>query len=360
MSNNIDILTLHNNILKIYNEYKDNLKIYKKKYEKLLKLLDENLPDTTKKKIRSQVNSLEKFIDDISNNKSMNYYIMESFEIINKYTNNINKPITVNFMNNTSTSINNLQNKQLIKDYIHIYNKYNTKINYNHIKRCIKCDNDSFDTIDNNMICNNCGLSINTLIQNSSFKDSERINIIPKYTYNRKTHFKDCINQFQGKQQVNIKQHVYDDLIKQFELNHLLVGGENIPKYTRFSNITKKHIHLFLKETKNSKHYEDINLIYHNITGKQTNDISHLERRLIQDFDLLTQTYDKLFKNNKDIERKSFINSQYVLYQLLSRHKYNCNKEEFNILKTTDRQTFHDDVCKELFKHLGWNFKCLF
>ena len=79
MSNNIDILTLHNNILKIYNEYKDNQKIYKKKYEKLLKLLDENLPDTTKKKIRSQVNSLEKFIDDISNNKSMNYYIMESF-----------------------------------------------------------------------------------------------------------------------------------------------------------------------------------------------------------------------------------------------------------------------------------------
>ena len=210
------------------------------------------------------------------------------------------------------------------------------------------------------MICNNCGLSINTLIQNSSFKDSERINIIPKYTYNRKTHFKDCINQFQGKQQVNIKQQVYDDLIKQFELNHLLVGDSDTSKEQRYSKITKKHIHLFLKETKNSKHYEDINLIYHTITGKKTNDISHLERQLIQDFDLLTQTYDKLFKNNKDIERKSFINSQYVLYQLLSRHKYKCNKDEFNILKTTDRQTFHDDVCKELFKHLGWNFKCLF
>ena len=86
MSNNIDILTLHNKMLKIYNEYKNDLKIYIKKYETLLKLLDENLPDTTKKKIRSQVNSLEKFIDDISNNKSMNYYIMESLEIINTYT----------------------------------------------------------------------------------------------------------------------------------------------------------------------------------------------------------------------------------------------------------------------------------
>ena len=54
------------------------------------------------------------------------------------------------------------------------------------------------------------------------------------------------------------------------------------------------------------------------------------------------------------------INSQYVLYQLLIKHKFNCNKGDFNILKTTDRQTFHDDVCKELFNHLGWNFKCLF
>ena len=52
---------------------------------------------------------------------------------------------------------------------------------------CINCNNNTFDTIDNISICTNCGNSINILIQNSSFKDSERINIIPKYTYN---HFK--------------------------------------------------------------------------------------------------------------------------------------------------------------------------
>ena len=57
---------------------------------------------------------------------------------------------------------------------------------------------------------------------------------------------------------------------------------------------------------------------------------------------------------------KSFINSQYVLYQLLRKYNYHCDKEDFNILKTSDRQNFHDDVCKELFKTLGWNFKCIF
>ena len=35
------------------------------------------------------------------------------------------------------------------------------------------------------------------------------------------------------------------------------------------------------------------------------------------------------------------------------------DKYDFNILKTSDRQTFHDEICKELFKYLGWNFKCI-
>lgn len=358
---NMDILSLHNKLLKKFDDYKKNLQKYIKKYDKLKQLVDNDLSNNTRMKLVNQMKQLQTAIEDIQYDKSKNYYIMESSNIIDDYMNNINKPITINFMNKVINNDNTSHNNKLIKDYIHIYNKFDTKINYkNNNKKCINCNHENFNDVDNNIICNNCGLSITILIQDSSFKDSERINIVPKYTYNRKTHFKDCINQFQGKQQVNIKQKVYDDLIQQFKLNHLLVGDENTPKEKRFSKITKKHIHLFLKETKNSKHYEDLNLIYHNITGKKTNDISHIERELIQDFDLLTQTYDKLFKKDKDIERKSFINSQYVLYQLLIRHKFNCNKSEFNILKTTDRQTFHDDVCKELFKHLGWNFKCLF
>ena len=57
-----------------------------------------------------------------------------------------------------------------------------------------------------------------------------------------------------------------------------------------------------------------------------------------------------------NINRKNFINTQYVLYQLLLRHKHSCKKEDFIILKTIDRKYFHDEICKSLFEHLGWNF----
>ena len=195
-----------------------------------------------------------------------------------------------------------------------------SKINTNLCSKCNSTNN--IINSDNYIICKDCGNSSLILAQNSSYKDSERINIIPRYTYDRKSHFRDCINQFQGKQVVNINKKVYDDLIFQFNLNHLLVGDENTPKNKRFENITKNHIMMFLKETQNTKHYEDVNYIYQHLTGKKINDISHIERQILEDFDILTDAYDKLYKNNIDINRKSFINSQYVLYQLLRKYNY--------------------------------------
>ena len=144
---------------------------------------------------------------------------------------------------------------------------------------------------------------------------------------------------------------------KQFELHHLLIGHKDTPKKKRFENITKEHINIFLKELEYAKHYENINLIYYNITGNKPDDIGYLEDKLLEDFDVLTDVYDKLFKN---INRKNFINTQYILFQLLNRHKHPCNPEDFTILKTIDRKTFHDDIFRVLAMHLGWNFTTTF
>ena len=115
---------------------------------------------------------------------------------------------------------------------------------------------------------------------------------------------------------------------------------------------------VFLKDLGYSKHYENINLIYYNITGNKPDDISHLEEKLMHDFDCITKLYDELFV--KKISRNNFINTQYVLYQLLKRHKHPCKKEDFSVLKTIDRIAFHDDIVKILFQRLGWNHDSYF
>ena len=181
-----------------------------------------------------------------------------------------------------------------------------------------------------------------------------------KYTYERRIHFKDCINQYQGKQNSSIDEKIFNDLEEQFERHGLLKGDKSIPKKIRFENVTKEHVLLFLKETNHAKYYEDIVLIFHKMTGKKVDDISHLEVQLMEDFDKISNLYDKKFKFTGKVDRKSFINTQYVLFQLLRRYKYPCKKEDFNMLKTLDRKCFHDEIVRELFEHLNFNFTPIF
>jgi len=227
--------------------------------------------------------------------------------------------------------------------------------------RCSLCKTEGESTIsDNHFVCEKCGLVSSTAHNNSgmSYKDIDRVNMSSKYTYDRRTHFRDCINQFQGKQNSTIDPKVYADLEKEF-VSHGLIPKEykDLPREEAFRQITKEHVLLFLKETGHTKHYEDVTLIFSQLTGKPAPDISHMENQLMRDFDQLTELYDKKYKTS---ERKNFINTQYVLYQLLRRHKYPCRREDFNILKTIDRKYYHDTICAELFMLLGWNFQALF
>jgi hypothetical protein len=213
---------------------------------------------------------------------------------------------------------------------------------------------------ENMLVCEKCGFTPeqNNVSTSISFKDINRVNLASKYLYDRITHFKDCINQFQGKQNCTIDKTVYDDLIHQFLLHDLIPPNyTDLPKGTAFKNITKEHIMLFLKDCKHTKHYEDVVLIHSHFTGIQPPDVTHLENQLLHDFDQLTALYDK---KHKQQDRKNFINTQYVLYQLLKRHKFPCKKEDFNILKTIDRKFYHDDICKSLFEELHWNFNPTF
>ena len=361
--NNIDILLIHRNILKNFEEEKVNINKYKNELEKIKKSLNSLLTYRMRNNLENNLLQLQQKIEDINSNKIFNFYIMESTEIIEKYRNILQKPVVFSFFGKRENK--QQEKKKLINDYIKIAQKY-TDINITAnlspdkkiIKICNYCKSNSLETFENEEICLDCGKVTHLSSTNSSYKDSERINMSAKYTYDRKVHFKDCINQYQGKQNVNILPEVYQKLTEQFHLHGLLQNSKD--KIKKYEKITKKHVFLFLKELGYSKHYEDIILIHYNLTGKQPDNISHLEPKLLEDFDLLVLQYDKKYKKNNKLSRKNFINTHYVLYQLLRRHKYPCKKSDFNILKSNERKSFHDKICKELFKELNWNFTTTF
>jgi len=378
----VDILEIDLKIIKNFEEHRSNISVYEEKNKDLeacLKL--DSITQRTKNSLIESVKNLDEFIDDLKSNRTLNYYTIESAEILEKYRNILKQPLKVNFMGKAVKS--NKDKKNLISEYLDIATRYvdikldshqnNNNSNEGtttgkaaanaHKKEKIACNNcnntKDFDVEEGDIyICLNCSSQQFVMRNTTSYKDINRINISSKYMYDRKIHFRDCINQYQGKQNSNISQKVYDDLISQFESHHLIEpDSRNKNSKERFKKITKEHVSMFLKELSYTKHYENVNLIHYNLTGTKPDDIGYLEDKLLDDFDIITEAYDRLFKH---LDRKNFINTQYILYQLLLRHKHPCKKEDFSMLKTIDRKNFHDEICKVLFEEIKFSFLPLY
>lgn len=314
--------------------------------------------------LQFSIDSLKTEIQELQSSDELNFYIAETADLIQKYETQLKTPVKVSFVGVTKTK--NKEMDSIIQKYLDIAQKYyDTVFSSKELKNLSQkekgaklicdCGNRTKFAVEESIcICEECGTQQDLPQNAQSYKDSDRVNISSKYTYDRKVHFRDCINQYQGKQNCTIDQKVYTDLEDALERHHLLAGDKSTKKEVRFAKITKGHIMMFLKELKYAKHYENVTLIHYTLTGKKPDDISHLEEKILADFDRMTDLYDKEIKNT--VDRVSFISSPYVLYQLLQKYKHPCKKEDFVMLKTADRKNFHNEICQKLFMELGWTF----
>lgn len=357
----LDILSIDSKIRNAFAEERSKLpRLHERISELKLTEKNNNLSHQTRVELRKNISELTQQITELEANSKENFYLIETTEYIQKYREMLKTPIKVSFVG--VTTVNNKEKHELIANYLEMAQKYYPlKVELPVKKLKIKCDScankGDFIYEENLMICPDCGSQQELIQHTSSYKDIDRVNVSSTYTYDRRVHFRDCINQYQGKQNCTIDQKVYDDLENVLG-RHLMLGKKTERKEVRFKKITRTHVLMFLKELGYSKHYENVILIHYNLTGKKPDDISYLEDKLLADFDLLIETYDKHFKHK--VDRVNFISTPYVLYQLLRRHRHPCKHDDFGLLKAVERRKFHDEVCRELFSILGWSFTPLY
>jgi hypothetical protein len=305
-----------------------------------------------------------------------NFYFLDTMELIHEYKQTLQTPIKVDFLSlSTDSTIDDSVTpgkQEIISQYMDRIKPFSwidtpraatsDSTTRTPLQKCTICasteltESTDFAGV---MICLECGNQETTMNLANSIRlnhnDSKRVNICSKYSYDKKSHFLNCINQYQGKHKTGIEPDILQRIEAELE-KYNLIDHTKKTRRAKYQNVTKEHIFLFVKELKLTKSYGDINLIHHLITGKPLNDVSHLTEKLLQDFDQFVQMHHKEFPN--EFERKNF-NYQHLLYQLLMRHKYPCNPAEFNFLKTVDRRCFHDEICRKIFENLGWNYSSL-
>lgn len=365
MNKDNNILHLDNQIKKKIKKVYNSLQEYKDRITEINKLLlNTSILFSEEQSLRKELKEKIDLINDIETNNMFSEYICMSKNIIKEYLSTFNKPKNFDFFGKSIDKDNTVENEtnDLFNQFLSIAKKYlkdelnldtncknNTKMEEN---LCTTCDINDWSHNEYSKICNICGTETILFSANSNFKDIKRINLNPKYKYQRKVHFRDALNCYQGKQNKTIPEKVYSALEAKFKIHNLL--AENDDFHVRHKNITKEHIHIFLKETKNNGYYEDTSLLHFHFTGISCPDLTHIEEELMEDFNKIVEVYDTL--DLTSYKRKNFLNCQYILKQLIGRKGIETNINDFDILETHERKKIHDEIYEKICLKLEWNF----
>jgi len=304
---------------------------------------------------QQQLSMLRQRIKDIENTFELNYYILRSADLISRYKSLLDTENSRSFIFSDKKfyAQESAEKSSLISQYISIAQEYIEIENYKRVINTLTCPKCQSDDMRRNIdeetsfLCSDCGAEVVILDDTPSFKDTDRVNMSNRYTYTRRSHFIDAMKKYQGKHNVDAEllQTITQGLLKEMKMHNLTT-----------MNVTKDHLYMFLSEGDMSSHYENINILYHVITGYPCPDFSYLENSLLELFESQEKALNEVTVNDKNDTRINSINVYYKLYKLLQKLDYPCKRGDFPILKTKTKEDEHDDKMRKAWNVLGWQW----
>lgn len=327
-------------------------------FEKELLALTQTLSsgDYSKQVLAKQkVTDLRRKIKDLETTFGLSLYILNTAKLLEDYRTAISSNNSRSFVcvNKETADTESAKRDEIITKYLLIARNYVEITNYNQVTKkmaCPVCESSDMrrsgdeETI---FVCMVCLTETQILDDTPSFKDTDRVNMCSRYTYSRKGHFMDAIKKHQGKQNVDPEtiQNVVNILLNEMKFHN--IGPENV---------NKRHLHMFLFEKGLSMYYEDLNLLYHIITGEPCPEISAYESQIYEDFEEQEAALNNVSALDVNDTRINSLNVYYKLYKLLQRRGHRCRKDDFYILKTKTKEDEHDEKMRKAWAMLGWKW----
>ena len=191
---------------------------------------------------------------------------------------------------------------------------------------CLDCGSQDFERLEGERVCMQC----HTLQEDvdDTLPSSSKLGTNPRLLT-----FKKYLARYRGVNPVDLD----DDVLTQLKSKLDVLG------------VTKKNIVLVLKSLGYVKECQYVNHIYSHLTGKRVDVDEDMCEKLLDDFQTLSATFDRVYTG----KRRSFLNSPYVLFQLLKHLGHDCTLEDFPVIK--NRKPL-DVICSQLFNDLEWSF----
>ena len=87
------------------------------------------------------------------------------------------------------------------------------------------------------------------------------------------------------------------------------------------------------------------------LLDERTVDTTGVRVEIIRDFEIISATHGK-----SKTKSKSFMNLNFVLYQLCKKNGINVDESKFKLPKSKKSREKHENICQEIFRKLGWNY----
>lgn len=323
---------------KIHRQKMNEYKKTEDKLNKKKKQLEENKlknKDTTK---------IEKQIEELQYNGTVMEYFDKVGDIILDYYNQKNNNNEIE----TNTNILDLfsQKEDTESKTNKFYSSYVMRLEgsnvdkYDGKNRIIKCDNcdieKTYHPSEGSFICEECGDMTDIIIdEDFVIKDIS--------CYHRSGRLKECLNQFQAKENADIEEWVYQEIIKELDKKRI----------KDYSSLNSNLIREILRKLKLTNYYDNVTFIINKLNNIPAPKISHsLEKKLLFMFGMIEDIWAIVKPKN----RKNMLSYPYILHKLCELLEEDELLPSFPLLKSHDVLREQDIIWKKICKKLNWEF----
>ncbi len=319
--------------------------------------------------VGSRLISLRQKIASIEENASLHEYIYRTRSCIDAYRDI--GPIPISFDSEIDETLEDEQpidpdRLTIILSYLDIANDYHRidiSFDWGDKPRCSSCGSTDIDEgPSGNIICFTCSAEHVVALNLPMYRGGTSMSRGGKNDYDDRENFKKALRKFQGKQ---VPKFDIDSLTTKldsyFSQRNIPLGCEikklPLDSRGRRGNTTKGNIQNALKKIGEPELYSEINLICSIYWGWEIPDISNLVEKMLSDYDIFNNIYVTIRDKNKS----SALNTEMTLYCLLRHNDFECNRDDFKIVRTSSIYRGYIQKMEMIFKiadekYGGWIF----